>query len=154
MSESTEKLQFKIGLSGTYHDKRPAYTVSIDDNEYAAGAVAVDSDAIFYVEFAASLSQDQQHTLKIRLNNKTSADTRTNNGDIVADMLLNIASIEVEDIGLGTLLWSRSVYKLDHPQKFNNSVVTELTDCVNLSWNGTYQLDFKTPFYSWLLENI
>jgi len=69
-------------------------------------------------------------------------------------MLLNIASIEVEDIGLGTLLWSRSVYKLDHPQKFNNSVVTELTDCVNLGWNGTYQLEFKTPFYSWLLENI
>jgi hypothetical protein len=154
MSESTEKLQFKIGLSGTYHDKKPAYTVSIDDTEYAAGTVAVDSDAIFYVEFAASLAEDQQHTLKIRLDNKTSTDTKTNNGDIVADMLLNIASIEVDEIDLGSLLWSHSVYKIDHPQKFNNGVVTELTNCVNLGWNGSYQLTFKTPFYIWLLENI
>ena len=122
--------------------------------EYAAGTVAVDSDAIFYVEFAASLSEDQQHTLKIRLDNKTSTDTKTDNGDIVADMLLNITSIEVDEIDLGSLLWSHSVYKIDHPQKFNNVVVTELTNCVNLGWNGTYQLDFKTPFYIWLLENI
>jgi hypothetical protein len=154
MSESIEKLQFKIGLSGTYHDKKPAYTVSIDDTEYAAGSVTVDSDSIFYVEFAAELSEDQQHVLKIRLNNKTSADTQLANGEIAADMLLNIKSIEVDEIDLGALLWSHSIFKIDHPQKFNNNVVTELSNCVNLGWNGTYELKFNTPFYIWLLENI
>ena len=35
-----------------------------------------------------------------------------------------------------------------------NASVTELDNCKNLGWNGTWKLAFASPFYIWLLENI
>jgi len=29
-----------------------------------------------------------------------------------------------------------------------------LTNCIDLGWNGEWQLEFDSPFYIWLLENI
>jgi len=69
-------------------------------------------------------------------------------------MLLNIKSLEVDDIDLGSLIWSHSVYRPDITHEFNGVTVTELTNCVNLGWNGTWEFAFTTPFYIWLLENL
>jgi hypothetical protein len=154
MSESVEQLTFKIGLSGTFYNKRPEYSVSINDTEYKVGTVDTDSDEIFYVEFTADCQENTTNKLKVRLLNKSSSDTVTDNGQIINDMLLNIKSIEIDDIDLGTLLWTHSSFKTDKPQKFNEEIVTELKNCINLGWNGTYELEFTTPFYIWLLENI
>jgi hypothetical protein len=154
MSESTETLKFKIGLSGTFFDKRPEYSVSIDNTEYAKNTVTVDSDEIFYVEFDASFSENESYFLNITLLNKTKDDTKIVDGEIVNDMLLNIVSVEVDEIDLGSLIWTASEYFPKNPQKFNGEIVSSLKNCVNLGWNGTYKLPFTTPFYIWLLENI
>jgi len=165
MSDSTETLTFKIGLSGTYHSKAPAYIVSINEHEYASGQVEVESDEIFYVTFDAGLAVDDiawaladgsRHALKIKLTNKEDSDVIQNDDKtaIVKDLLLNITSIEIDEIDLGSLIWSHSVYRLDTPHEFNGTTVTELVNCVNLGWNGTWELGFNTPFYIWLLENL
>jgi hypothetical protein len=93
------------------------------------------------------------HTLKIRLENKTASDTLVENGEIVKDMLLNIDDIEIDDISLGNLLWSAE-YLLDKPQEYKGNSINHLDGCVNLGWNGTYVLKFTTPFYVWLLEKL
>ena len=154
MTDSAEAMKFKIGLSGTYHNNRPRYVVCVNDTEYASGTVSAESNETFYVEFDCALAENTENTLRIRLENKTREDTVLDNGEIVKDLLLNIESIAIDDLDLGTLIWSKSLYRLDKPHKFDNTIVTELTNCVNLGWNGTYEFAFTTPFYFWLLENF
>ena len=154
MSDSVEKLSFKIGLSGTYHDKKPSYTILINDTKIESQVISAESGEIFYVEFISELIENTKNNLTIRLDNKTNSDTVTDNNEIIKDMLLNIHSIEIDDIDLGSLVWTASTYKLDHPQKFKGEIVTELKNCVNLGFNGSYNLHISSPFYIWLLENI
>jgi len=156
MDQITETLVFKIGLSGTFHDRRPAYSVLVDGRAYADAEVSVAADEVFYVEFGVDVAEDAEHTLSIRLNNKQDSDVVENEDKtaIVKDMLLNIKSIEVDDIDLGGLLWTHSRYQLDKPQRFNDQIVSELKNCVNLGWNGAWELQFTAPFYVWLLENL
>ena len=156
---STEKIHFKIKLSGTYWDKRPHYVILVDDQECVNAHISKESDAVEYVEFDCKVEEDAKHVLRIRFDNKTKEDTVTDVSDpdnhiIVKDMLLNLLDIEVDDIELGTLAQMSSVFKYDEPQDFPTPGATELPHCVNFGFNGTYELEFSSPFYLWLLENI
>ena len=141
-----EKLKFKIGISGSYHTKKPCYTISVNGIEKASGTA---DSCIEYISFDAEVEDGQFHTLEIRLTNKFVWDTVVDeNGNIVKDMLLNIDSIEIDDIDLNSVKWSHSQVVADDPTR------PLLTNCVNLGWNGTWILKFESPFYLWLLENM
>ena len=94
--------------------------------------------------------------------NKTVYDTKLDaNGNIVKDLLLNIDSIEIDEIDIGSLKWTASNYTPMYPESYTQHVLrtgqeieTELKNCVNLGWNGTWSLPFTSPVYIWLLENI
>jgi len=146
----SEELKFEVNLSGTYWGKRPQFSVWLDEHVVVQTEIA--SEAIQTVGFT-KLIDDGNHTLKIRLENKTAQDTVINGGDIVKDMLLNIDDIIIDDISLGNLRWTAE-YHLDDPQEYNGKTITQLDSCVNLGWNGTYTLEFSSPFYIWLLEKL
>lgn len=142
-----ETLLFKIGLSGTYWDKQPAYSVLLNGTEYQAGFVTTDTT---YVEFSAEVEEDTECILQIRLNNKTDDDVIQNEDKtaILKDLLLNIESIEIDEIDLDQLKWSASEFIADDPER------PILKQCTNLGWNGAYTLKFTSPFYLWLLESM
>ena len=140
-----EKLNFKIGLSGTFFKNVPAYSILLDGVKHASGKASAETEI---VEFTCDLEEDQDHLLEIRLVNKTSKDTVTENDEIVKDTLLNIDSIAIDDIELGDLKWSMSEFVGDNPNR------PILQRCVNLGWNGSYRLKFTSPFYLWLLETM
>ena len=148
-----EKLKFKIGLSGTYWDKKPQYTILIDNKIMAAGKISAENDVVEYVSLECELEEDQEHNIAIRLENKQDSDTVKNpsSGDpyvIEKDMLLNICSIEIDEFNLDDLLWTSSEFTPDDPDR------PKLLNCVNLGWNGTYVLKFTCPVYFWLLEKL
>ena len=100
---STEKIHFKIGLSGTYWDKKPHYTISVDDKEYVNAYISKESGTTEFVEFDCEVEEETEHVLRIRLDNKEPTDTVTDGPDlenckVLKDMLLNLVSIEVDDI--------------------------------------------------------
>lgn len=138
-----------MSLSGTYWDKRPQFSIWVDDHIAVQSEVSQNRN---HFKFERELTEGD-HTLKIRLENKTNSDTILTNGEIVKDMLLNIDDISIDDISLGNLLWSAE-YHLDQPHEFQGKTVTQLNHCVNLGWNGTYILKFSSPFYIWLLEKL
>ena len=145
-----EQLHFKIGISGTFWDKRPVYTVVLNDQTVVdQQSVALASDEVEYIEFDQEITEGS-NVLKIRLENKDRSDTVQNEDKtaIVKDMLLNIVSIEIDEINLGQLIWDASSFTSDDADR------PTLKNCVNLGWNGTWQLEFTSPFYIWLLENI
>ena len=145
-----EKLSFVISLSGTYWDRRPQFSIWLDDHVVVQSEIP--DSAVHPISFE-SMIDEGQHELKIRLENKTINDTVIENSEVVKDMLLNIDDITIDDISLGNLLWS-SEYILDKPQEYNGNTIDHLDGCVNLGWNGTYVLKFTSPFYIWLLEKL
>jgi len=148
MSEQ-ESLKFKISLSGTYWAKRPQCSIWLD--EHCAIQTEV-TDKIHIFEFERTVDAGL-HALKIRLDNKDKSDTVLVNNEITQDLLLNIHDIEIEEISLGPLIWD-ATYILDQPQLYHGNTITQLDRCVNLGWNGTYLLNFNSPFYLWLLEKL
>ena len=145
-----ENINFKISLTGTFWDRRPQFSVWLDDHVVTQSEIASSAEQI--VSFERRVDEGP-HELKIRLENKADADTVIENGEVVKDMLLNIDDITIDDISLGNLLWSAE-YVLDHPQEYKGQTITHLDGCVNLGWNGTYILKFTSPFYIWLLEKL
>ena len=144
-----EALNFKVSLSGVFWEKRPAFSIWLDNEVVVQSEMATNPH---YVNFSRTVNEGE-HTLSIRLDNKTAADTVIEHGEIIKDLLLNINDIEIDDISLGQLLWSAE-YILDTPQQYQGNTIDHLDHCVNLGWNGTYKLTFTSPFYLWLLEKL
>jgi hypothetical protein len=145
-----ETLTFKITLGATFWDKLPEYSIHVNDEQKDFGQINPAGQTI--VEFDHNLSEGQNF-LKIRLNNKESSDTVVDQEKIVNDMLLNIEDITIDGLSLGNLIRNSSYYP-DHPQLYQGKTVDSLEGCVNLGWNGAYVLEFRSPFYMWLLENL
>lgn len=144
-----ERVHVKLGISGTYWDKRPQYRVEYNDTVALQGEITAESDVVEYVEFDCEYSTDEV-ALKVYLTNKTDSDTVENEDKtgIVNDMLLNIISCEIDEIDLGNLIYEKTEFVPDNPAK------PVLKICVNLGWNGAWILRWTNPFYIWLLENI
>jgi len=150
-----ESLAFKIGLSGTYWDRQPQFEITIDDRVVKTGTIMAPSDEIEYHEFTADLALED-HVLGIRLLGKQVTDTVQNEDktQIVKDLLLNINSIEIDEVEVGGCKWEESEYITDSPVQFNGQTTHRLEQCVNLGFNGQYRLKFASPFYIWLLEKL
>lgn len=153
-----ERLHFKIGLSGTYWEKMPYFVLAVNETPYKIGHTHAPSGEIQYIEFDAEV-EPEENTLKIVFSNKEPSDTVKDCDDpinfkIVKDLMLNIHSVEIDDIDLGQIIFLESVFKLAKPQEFQGQTVTEITKCVNLGFNGTWELKFNSPFYLWLLEKM
>lgn len=150
-----ESLAFKIGLSGTYWDRKPEFEIRLNNKLITSGKISADSGSTEYFTFTSEL-EPGNHVLGIRLLNKQITDTvqSEDKSTIVNDLLLNIESIEIDEVEVGMCKWYESVYILDTPAQFNNQTVTQLEKCVNLGFNGEYQLKFTSPYYIWLLEQL
>jgi hypothetical protein len=146
----TEKLHFKIGLAGTYWSKVPVYSILVnDDLVVGRNPITAPAGEIEFFEFDYAVNEGPC-TLKIRLDNKDNQDTvqNTDKTEILKDLLLNIKSVEIDEINLGNMIYSKSTYVGDDPDR------PTLDNCIDLGWNGTWILEFSSPFYIWLLENI
>ena len=145
-----EHLHFKIGLAGTYWQKVPVYTILVNDEIIKSQEIGAPTGETFFVEFDRELTEGTEVSLKIRLENKDWTDTVQNEDktEILKDLLLNIKSVEIDKINLGILTHSKIQFVSDDPSR------PQLSNCVDLGWNGTWELKFNSPFYIWLLENI
>lgn len=141
-----ENLNFKINVSGTYWDKKPEFSISLDGVTVHRGSISEGINVKQTISFVANITEDEKHLLVISLHNKEDSDTVQNEDktEIIKDMLLNVEDVYIDDISIGTLKWTHSKYIS------NNN---EYSNMVNLGWNGDWVLEFESPFYLWLLEN-
>ena len=151
-----ETLHFKIGLSGT-GTKHPQFKINVDNQNFYQGVLTQAPEVTEYFEFDVEI-EEGEHNLEVELLNKLSTDTvKDNDGNIVDDMLLNIDLIEIDNIDLGVLRWTGSIYEPIYPDNYTDESqkqIKQIKNCVNLGWNGVWRLPFTSPYYIWLLENI
>ena len=95
---------------------------------------------------------DGDHELKLIMSGKTTAHTVLDpQGQIVTDVMLEFANVELDEINIGTMLQSLAVYTHDF-----NGTGDQVHDQFYhaMGCNGTVSLKFTTPVYLWLLENM
>jgi len=95
---------------------------------------------------------DAEHALKLVLKGKRSEHTTvTDTGDIVADAVLTIQDLSFDGISLGQIVNEKTVYTHD----FNgHGTESQHQFFGTMGCNGTVELQFTTPVYLWLLENM
>jgi hypothetical protein len=150
---SSESLLIKLGVSGTFWDRRPEYRVSFNGTPIAHAHVQAESGVTEYIEFTAEYSTDHA-VLAVELLNKRPTDT-VENADktaIVQDMTLDIVSLEIDDIDMMPLLHKSSEYRPVYPEHYSGEPV--LREYVTLGWNGIWSITWTKPFYLWLLEHL
>ena len=92
--------------------------------------------------------------ITVELLNKRPSDT-VENADktgILRDMVLDVVSLDIDDINLGPLLHSVSEYRPIYPDHYSGDPV--IRDCVTMGWNGVWSIRWTNPFYIWLLESL
>lgn len=93
-----------------------------------------------------------EHVFKIILKNKKPTDTKIDaDGNIIEDSRITVTDLEFDDIALGQILYNQSVYTHDC-----NGTSETINDKFygDLGCNGVVILNFTTPIYLWLLENM
>lgn len=96
--------------------------------------------------------RDSAHCLEFVMQGKTEAHTKiSESGEILQDTRLIISDVAFDDIKLGHVFTALSRYEHD----FNGtSVLTKEKFYGQMGCNGRVILEFSTPIYLWLLENM
>jgi hypothetical protein len=104
-------------------------------------------------EFSQAIpDSENNHTLMFVLKGKTGAHTQlSSDGQIVKDARLHIKNICFDQVQVDQIFFDRAEYQHD----FNGTAQTTQEKFYGeLGCNGTVKMNFSTPVYLWLLENM
>ena len=145
-----ETVNIKFTLEPEWFNNAPKIKVAINDQTL----LDVELGTRLEYEQTVELEDDSNHQLTFTLYNKTKYDTVVKDGVIEKDTLIKISNIELEDIDLTSMLsLNKELFYYEH----DNNSTTQLekhTLYDTLGCNGTATINFTTPFYIWLLENL
>ena len=157
---TTEKLKFKLELYATMWDKPPIADIKINEKSYFKEEIASTNDKPTIIEFEHELEEGKSYNLIIDRLGKSKNQTIIKDEKIVKDQLLHIKSIEIDEIGIGSLIYE-GVYKPKYQEpwatqqtKAGNKLPETLKNVTQMGHNGTWTFSFTSPFYMWLLENL
>jgi len=141
----TTKLGFKISATDALLD----LAVVLDGQVQWQGRPGTDVQEIS-VEFDDA--DDQTHVLEFVLSGKTQEHTLVNDaGDITSDVTVRVQDISFDDIAIGQIFSELAEYH----HNFNGSQPAIVDRFYGeIGCNGTVRLEFTTPIYLWLLENM
>ena len=145
-----ETVEVKFTLEPTWFNNAPKIKVAINNN------ILLDTQFEEKLDFkqTVELSEDCSHQLTFTLYDKTNNDTVVKDGVIEKDTLIKISNIELEDTDLTSMLsLNKELFYYEHDT--NGTAPLEKHTLYNdLGCNGTATINFTTPFYIWMLENL
>jgi len=157
---SIEKLKFKLELYSTRWDKAPRAEILINDHSHYNQMITGTEKEPTVIEFEHELKEGEKYRLIINRSGKDIRQTVVENGQIVKDQLLHIKSIEIDEIDIGALVYN-GLYTPKYPEpwaseqaKAGNKLPESFKNVTAMGHNGRWELEFTSPFYMWLLENL
>ncbi len=113
---ATEKLKFKLQLFATMWNKPPVAEICINDTSITKKEITGTESIPDVIEFEHELEEGNNYNLIIKRSGKDKAQTVINEkGDILKDKLLNIQSIEIDEIDIGGLVFE-GMYTPEYPE--------------------------------------
>ena len=158
---ATEKLKFKLELWATMWDKPPHAEILINNMSHFKGEITGTEEKPDVIEFEQELEEGNEYNLIILRSGKDKNQTVVDeNGDLLKDQMLNIKSIEIDEIDIGSLVYE-GVYSPEYAEPWasqQKSAGIELPETfknvTQMGHNGEWRFSFKSTFYMWLLENL
>lgn len=147
-----EQVNFKINLNGTpCGDRWPACRVLVNDDVKFDGEIQGKT----LVEFNVDIEDDSENKLVIDYYNK---DYRLDvilddDGNVVKGKTIDILDIHLEDIDLDQIPFNNNIVEV-YEQAYPQDLPRTRKNDMELSWNSTWTMEFSSPVYIWLLENI
>ena len=143
-----DKITVKFDLTSSDYAAALGFDVLLDDKVLLS---------IEHVKEATPVSveiddDEGKHEFKFVMKNKTQEHPVVDeNSNIIKDAMLSIANVTFDEIKLGHMFVEQSVYH----HSFNGSQApVEDKFFGDMGCNGYVSLQFTTPIYLWLLENI
>jgi hypothetical protein len=104
------------------------------------------------IEYKFADSQDAAHVLEIEMTGKIISDTEIDQqGNILSDRAITIENLAFDDIELGHLVVESATYT----HNFNGSQDTIQDQFFgSMGCNGIVRIEFSSPVYLWMLENM
>jgi hypothetical protein len=144
----TNTISISFNLSATNDDTELGFEAWVDDVRF------VDIDHVQGTQLIKLDIDDVdgEHTLELILKNKKATDTKVDaDGTIISDATITVSDLAFDDIKLGHLVTKLSTYV----HNFNGTKeLTQEQFYGEMGCNGTVSLQFTTPIYLWLLENM
>lgn len=139
----------KITFSAWSTSRDLLFTAALDDQVFYHGTLG-DQPQIITCELDDDEERDRSLTLTMA--GKTAQHTKVDaDGNIVEDVVISLADFAFDDIRLGHVMTEKSRYRHD----FNGTQSLQDDQFFgSMGCNGTVRLDFYSPIYLWLLENI
>jgi len=158
---ATERLKFKLELWATMWDKPPHAEILINNMSHFKGEITGTEEKPDVIEFEQELEEGNEYNLIILRSGKDKNQTVVDeNGDLLKDQMLNIKSIEIDEIDIGSLVYE-GVYSPEYAepwasqQKLAGIELPEtFKNVTQMGHNGEWRFSFKSTFYMWLLENL
>jgi len=157
---STETIKFKIELYAQHWDKPPVADILINDQSKNKQEIISNEGNPTVIEFEHSLQEQEKYKLIIQKSNKDLSQTVVENGEIVKDQLLFIKSITIDEIDLGGLIYEAKYYP-EYPEPWASQQKQEgkelpeyIKNVTSMGHDGRWEIEFTSPFYMWLLENL
>ena len=158
---ATEKLKFKLELYAEMWDRPPHAEIFINNESVFKQEISGTETKPDVIEFYHQLEENEEYNLVIKRTGKGHNQTIINEkGDILKDQLLVIKKIEIDEIDIGSLVYT-GVYKPEYPEpwasqqrKAGVDLKESFENVTQMGHNGTWTFTFTSPFYMWLLENL
>ena len=153
---SKEEVNIEISLASHWYRLPPHVKVYLDDEliEDFLLSEKVDDNQRKVVKIKKELDEGD-HTIAIEYLDKEHIDTaQDEDGNIIADHLVQLVDIEIDEISLGYLCTKKSKYYPCKQARIENRLPDYLENIVCFGYNGRYELSFQVPTYIWFLENL
>lgn len=146
-----------VNIKPIFFQRSPVVQLSLDEQQ-----INIDFEQSEKVhEFVFDIdSTNENHQIKIIRSGKTDSDTLVENGEVVADQIVHIDSIIVDDVNLTNLLHLGKFYP-EYPEPWaseQRAAGIQLPEVETyrqtLYHNGVWKLDFSMPIHIWFFNNI
>lgn len=152
-----EKIWFTFWFTSFYWDRPPHIKILIDDVLLHESDV-VESSCKIELQTTLTFSP---HRLTVIRGGKTPDQTRMLPDGSYETQYLTLDKLEIDRINVRNLIWHDSKYFPIYPEPWateqrnaGHEVASEITGELFFGHNGTWQFDFASPFYQYLVDRI
>jgi hypothetical protein len=141
-----EKIKFKAVIDSEYFNNPPHLRISIGEDVLVDFPVTEET----VIEKDLIVEDDKAYKLNFTLHDKSKYDTVVEDGNIVKDTVIKVKQVELDNVDITSMLpINKDNFYYIHNGSSEKNIFYD-----TMGVNGTSTLEFTTPFYVWLLENL